>query len=138
MSRNANETVRAQARASRTVATWGGGVNHWSREFRDEIKAEDESWGEKRIASERLAWEALMAGGASPPRRASSANASFLDEIDDPHGDYGRMGKSESSSYSPRGYTESDMAKIKNLIEEDHASEGDFISIDAPKRPVRK
>jgi hypothetical protein len=79
-----------------------------------------------------------MAGRASPPRRASSANASFLDEIDDPHGDYGRMGKSESSSYSPRGYTESDMARIKNLIEEDHASEGDFISIDGAEKTCTK
>jgi hypothetical protein len=31
--------------------------------------------------------EAMMAGEASPPRRASSANTLFLDEIDDPHGD---------------------------------------------------
>ncbi len=75
-----------------------------------------------------------MAGRASPPRRASSANTSFLDEIDDPHGDYGRMGKTESSSYSPKGYTESDMAKIKNLIDEEHASEGDCISIDGAEK----
>jgi hypothetical protein len=60
----------------------------------------------KRIASERKKREALMAGGgASPPRKSSSANTSFLDEIDDPHGDYDRMKKEESSSYSPRGYT---------------------------------
>jgi hypothetical protein len=43
---------------------------------------------------------------------------------------YSRMGKSESSSYSPKGYTKNDMAKIKNLIDEEHASEGDCISID--------
>jgi hypothetical protein len=128
------ETVRAKDRASRTIATWGGGAYHWSREFRDEIKAEDESWGAKRIASERSAREALMAEGASPPRRASSANTSFMDEIDDPHGDYGRMGNSESSSYSLRGYTERDMARIKDLIGEDHASEGDCISIDGSEK----
>jgi len=52
------------------------------------MKAEDDSWGIKRIASERSSREALMAGGASPPRKSSSANTSFLDEIDDPHGDY--------------------------------------------------
>ncbi len=128
------ETVRAKDRASRTIATWGGGAYHWSREFRDEIKAENDSWGAKRIASERSAREAQMAGGASPPRRASSANTSFLDEIDDPHGDYGRMGKSESSSYSPRGYTERNMARIKDLIGEDHASEGDCISIEGSEK----
>ncbi len=96
-----------------------------------------------------------MAGGASPPRRASSANTSFLDGIDDPHGDYARMGKEESSSYSPRGYTESDMedydrmkklesssyspkgytkrdmTRIKDLIGEDHASDGDCIASDS-------
>jgi hypothetical protein len=124
---------------------WGGGAYHWSREFRDELKAEGDSWGAKRIASERSTREVLMAGGASPPRRASSANTSFLDEIDDPHGDYGRMGKMESSSYSPKGYTEGDMAKIKNLIDEEHASEGDCIPIDgaeknctAKKKTVKK
>ncbi len=93
------ETIRAKDRASRTIATWGGGAYHWSQEFRDEIKAEDESWGAKRIASERSAREVLMARGASPPRRASSANTSFLDETDEPHRDYGRMRKSESSHH---------------------------------------
>jgi hypothetical protein len=115
------ETVRANECASRTIATWGGGAYHWSREFCDELKAEGDSWGEKRIASERSTRETMMAGGASPPRRASSVNTSFLDEIDDPHGDYGRMGKMESSSYSPKGYTKSDMSKIRNLTDEEHA-----------------
>ena len=86
-----------------------------------------------------------MAGGASPPRRASSVNTSFLDEIDDPHGDYGRMGKMESSSYSPKGYTKSDMSKIRNLTGEGHVSEGDCVSVDGTemnrlekKKSVRK
>jgi hypothetical protein len=56
------ETVGAKDRASRTIATWGGGAYHWSREFRDEVKEEDDSWGAKRIASERSAREAQMAG----------------------------------------------------------------------------
>ncbi len=57
---------------------------------------------ESKAKGRRSAREAFMAGGASPPRRASSVNTSFLDEIDDPHGDYGRMEKSESSSYGKR------------------------------------
>jgi hypothetical protein len=86
------------------------------------MKAEDDSWGMKRIASERSKREALMAGGASPPRKSSSANTSFLDEIDDPHEEYDRMGKRESSSYSPRGYTKGEVARIKDLAHDDHAS----------------
>jgi hypothetical protein len=109
------DAIRERARASRTIATWGGGAYHWSREFRDELKAEGDSWGEKKIASERSTRNAGMAGGASPPRKASSANTTFLDNIDDPHGDFRRMGKMESSSasYSPKGYTKNDMSKIK-------------------------
>jgi hypothetical protein len=82
----------------------------------------------RRMASERSSREALMAGGASPPRKSSSANTSFLDEIDDPHGDYVRMGKSESSSYSPIGYTKGEIKQIKalawkiDLVHEEHAS----------------
>ncbi len=57
------------------------------------------------------------------------------------------MGKieSSSSSYSPKGYTKSDMSKIRNLIDEGHASEGECISIDGfekncttKKKSVRK
>ncbi len=143
-----SEAVRERARESRTIATWGGGAYHWSHEFRDELKAEGDSWEEKRIASERSTRNVGMAGGASPPRKVSLANMTFLDDdIDDPHGDFRRMGKMDpsSASYSPKGYTKNNMPKIKNLIEEGHASEGECITVDnfdpnctAKKKPVRK
>jgi hypothetical protein len=56
------ESVRERAHASQTI---GGGAYHWSQEFRDELKAEGDSWEEKRIASERSTRDAEMAGGAS-------------------------------------------------------------------------
>ena len=53
--------------------------------------------------------------------------------------------ESSSTSYSPKGYTKSNMSKIKDLIDEGHASEGECITIDgfdknctAKKKSVRK
>jgi hypothetical protein len=131
---------KRRARASRTIAMWGGGAYHWSQEFRDELKAECDNWEEKRIASERSTRDAGMAGGASPPRKASSANTTFLDDIEDPHGDYRRMGKMKfsSTSYSPKGYTKNDMSKINDLIDEGHASEGECITVDSSTRTARQ
>ncbi len=57
------EEAKEKDQSSSSVSSWGTGAYHHSQRFRDGMKAEDDSWGIKRTASERSSQEALMAGG---------------------------------------------------------------------------
>ena len=62
--RNASGNERRKKdESSSSVSSWGTGAYHWTPEFRDEMKAEADGWGMKRIASERKN-RTLMAGGS--------------------------------------------------------------------------
>jgi hypothetical protein len=57
------ERAKEKDQSSSSVSSWGTGAYHWTPEFRDEMKAEADGWGMKRIASERKK-RTLMAGGS--------------------------------------------------------------------------
>jgi hypothetical protein len=72
------------------VPNWGNNFLPVSQELRDEDKRGADEWKERRLVDERRAIYKQREGGRSPMRRNQRLKSNFLDEIDDPHGDYRR------------------------------------------------
>ncbi len=87
-------------------------------------------WKGRRLISERREIDKEREGGGSPSRENRKPKSTFLDEIDDPHGDYARAGASGHDRGPQYPYTLEDVKKhdseVKGLLSDytnpDHAS----------------
>jgi hypothetical protein len=66
--------------------SWGTPYHH-TPEHRAQAKAIDGSWGGARMRSQRAERDAIMEGGSSPPSKKRTASKTFMDDVDDPHGE---------------------------------------------------
>ncbi len=72
------------------VPNWGNTFIPVSQELRDEEKRWADEWKQRGRADKRRAVDKQREGGGSPLRGNRSLKATLLDDIDDPHGDFGK------------------------------------------------
>ena len=100
---------------------WGNNPIPESKELRDEEKRWADLWTQRRLVSDRKEIDKQRGGGGSPVRN-QKPKSTFLDEIDDPHGEYVRAG-AEGYERGPQfPYTMEDVrrhdAEVKGLLDE--------------------
>jgi hypothetical protein len=78
------------------VPNWGNNLIPVSQELREEEKRWADLWKQRRLVEDRKTIDKQREGRGSPLRGNRKFKATFLDEIDDPHGDNVRA---EASGY---------------------------------------
>ncbi len=84
-----------------------------TQELRDEEKRWADVWKRRRLDSDRIEAHKQRKSGGSPVRGNRSSKSTFLDEIDDPHGELSRAGAAgyENEKGPKYPYTEEDVRK---------------------------
>jgi hypothetical protein len=101
------------------VPNWGNNLLPVSQELIDEQKRWADVWKRRRLDSDRRESDNQRKSGGSPLRGNRSSKSTFLDEIDDPHGDYNRAGAAGYDKGPEYPYTMEDVrrhdAEVKGL-----------------------
>ncbi len=101
------------------MPNWGNNLRPVSQELIDEEKKWADLWKRRKLNSERREIDEQRKGGGSPLRGNRKLQSTFLDEIDDPHGDYVRAGAAGHDRGPQYPYTMEDVrrheAEVKGL-----------------------
>jgi hypothetical protein len=89
---------------------WGNNTMPASQELRDEEKRWADLWKGRRLVADRKEIDKQRGGGGSPVRN-QKPKSTFLDEIDDSHGDYSRAGAAGYDRGPQYPYTMEDVRK---------------------------
>jgi hypothetical protein len=103
------------------VPNWGNNLLPVSQDLIDEEKRWADLWKRRKLNSERREIDEQRKGGGSPLRGNRKLQSTFLDEIDDPHGDYARAGaagydRGPQYPYKRRMYVRRHDAEVWGLV----------------------
>ena len=96
--------------------TWGN--LPVTQELRDEDKRWADDWKQRRLDSERRERDKQRKSGGSPVRGDRSSKTMFLDEIDDPNGEYARAGAAGYDQGPAYPWTKEDVRRYEDQVRE--------------------
>ena len=125
--------------------SWGTPY-HYTHEHRAQEKEIGKGWGETRMRHQRAERDAMMEGGSSPPSKKRATSKSFLDDIDDPHGEVWQsmtaQERREQDRFnlevkSPKGYKTREVQLTRTYLwgDEQSSSGGETVGVKVTWEP---